>query len=290
MIIHFFRERIKERIDYSELLDGYFNNFSNANISSDNDAVDIEIVEENFDFSYHFFITKRARVHSMYKLSPDYVNTNILIEISAVLPKFLIRKILKVVGDLCKQFDLFVYHEGIKDITNFVMLDLLSFLDRERVSYIESHPGIYYYMPQETLNSACTYLQIMPEISKSMNVDAMICPYDVLFDKEENKVALSITWQVGAPTIFPPLLDYIYVEEEGNLLSVIPANIFFKYAQKLMHEIAKSKNMDYEIDMNLLYLNEKNALRAKKLVRKMRKSVVNTSRFMNLKITDILEK
>lgn len=290
MIIHFFRERIKERIDYSELLDNYFCEFTNCNITSDNDAVDIEISEPSFDFSYHFFITKRTRVHSMYKLSPDYVNTNILIEIPAVLPKFLIRKILKVVGDLSKKFDLYVYHEGVKDITNFVMLDLLAFLDKERMDYVETHPNTYYYMDQDTLNQACTYLQIMPEISEEMVVDAMICPYDVLFDKEENKVVLSMVWQVGAPTIFPPLLDYVYVEEEGNLLSVIPANIFFKYTQKLMHEVAKSKNVNYGLDMNLFYLNDKNALKAKKLVRKMRKAVVGTSRFMNLKITDILEK
>ena len=54
MIIHFFRERIKERINYSEVIDEFFSDLPNCIITSDNDQVDIELSEPSFDFKYHF--------------------------------------------------------------------------------------------------------------------------------------------------------------------------------------------------------------------------------------------
>lgn len=290
MIIHFFRKRISERLDYSELLDEYFPFVPNCTITSNDAIVDIQILEPSFDFTYHYFITNRTRVVNMYRLNPDYVNTNILIDIPSVLPKFLIRRMLQSVDELCKRFDLYIFHDYVKDITEFNMFDLLAVLARELHDYVSNNPGQYYYMEQEKLMTACSYLHIMKDISEVMTVDAMILPYDVLYDKETKEVALSVTWQVGAPTVFPPVLDYVYVEEEGNLLSVIPADIFFKYSKRFMHEIAKDKNIDYAVDMDLYYLNEKNALKAKKQVKKMRKSMLNTSRFTEIKIIDVLEK
>lgn len=290
MVLHFFRERIKERIDFSDVLDVFFGEIDNCEITSDDDQVDIEITEPCFDFKYHFYITKRTRVTNIIKLNPSFVNTNILIEIPVLLPKFLVRKILKIVGDLCRRFELSIYHDLIEDIAPFSMLDLLSYIDKETYLYKESHPQKYYYLDQRTLTTACTYLQVIPEIAESMVVDTVMSPYDVLYDKEDDKVCLSVSWQAGQPTVFPPLLDYVFVEEEGNLLSVIPADTFFKYTRRLMHEVLKNKKYDYELDMELYYLNEKNAVKAKKLIRKMRKHVVLRNRFNTLKITDILEK
>lgn len=290
MIIHFFKKRISECLSYTELLDEYFCSIPNCTMTSNEALVDISIVEPSFDFTYHYFVTNRTRVVNMYRLSSDYINTNILIEIPPLLPNFLIRRMLTSVSDLCKRFDLYIYHDYVKDVTEFDMLDLLSVIAREQHDYIINNPKKYYFMEREKLMTACSYLHIMKDISEVMTVDAMILPYDVLYDKENEKVALSVTWQVGSPTVFPPVLDYVYVEEEGNLLSVIPADIFFKYSKKLMHEIAKDKTINYEVDMDLFYLNEKNALRAKKQVKKMRKSMLSTSQFMAIKIIDVLEK
>ena len=290
MVLHFFRERVKDRIDFSDVIDVFFGELENCEITSDDDQVDIQITEPTFDFKYHFYITKRTRVTNIIKLNPSFVNTNILIEIPVLLPKFLVRKILKIVGDLCKRFELSIYHDMISDIQPFSMLDLLTHIDKETYIYKEQHPGKYYYLDQRTLTTACTYLQVIPEIAESLVVDTVISPYDVLYDKETDKVVLSMSWQAGQPTVFPPLLDYVFVEEEGNLLSVIPAETFFKYTRRLMHEIVKNKHFDYQLDMDLCYLNEKNALKAKKLIRKMRRHVVLRNRFNELKITDILEK
>lgn len=291
MVIHFFRERIKERIDFSDVIDVFFGELENCEITSDDDQVDISITEPTFDFKYHFYITKRTRVTNIIKLNPSFVNTNILVDIPVLLPKFLVRKILKIVGDLCKKFELAIYHDMINDIQPFSMLDLLTNMDKETYMYIENHPGKYHYLDQRTLTTACTFLQVIPEIAESLVVDTVISPYDVLYDKEEDKVVLAMTWQAGQPTVFPPLLNYIFIEEEGNLLSVIPAEGFFKYTRRLMHEIVKNKKFDYQLDMDLYYLNEKNAIKAKKLVRKMRKKyLVMRNRFNELKITEILEK
>ena len=290
MVIHFFRERIKERINWSDVLDVFFSQIPNCNITSDDEQVDIAISEPSFDFVYHFYITKRSRVNSIYKLSPEYVNTNIFLEIPKLIPTFLVRKMLRVAADLAKRFELFVYHEHVQDITNFVMLDLLAYIGKETNEYVNNNPDTYYYMDQRTLSTACTYLQIMSDISDSLKVDAVLSPYDIRYDKEQGKVVLTMVWQAGEPTVFPPLLDFIYIEEDGNLVTVVPADIFYKYTRRLMHEISREKNYDYELDMELLYLKDRYAVKAKKLIKKMRKTVVSTNRFNTLKITDILEK
>ena len=167
MIIHFFRERIKERINYSEVID-FFSDLPNCIITSDNDQVDIELSEPSFDFKYHFYITKRTRVKSMFKLSPEYVNTNILIEIPVLLSKFLVRKMLKVAYELSKRFDLYVYHEKISDITEFKMLDLLAYIDKETSDYMISN-----------------------------KVDTVMSPYDVLYDKETDEVGDELATESG---------------------------------------------------------------------------------------------
>ena len=74
-------------------------------------------------------------------------------------------------------------------------------------------------------------------------------------------ICTSISWKVGTPTIFPPHLNYVQVEEEENLVALVPIEIFYKYVEKLMNEVK-------DVDFKLLYLNEKTALKAKKLVKK----------------------
>ena len=46
---------------------------------------------------------------------------------------------------------------------------------------------------------------------------------------------------------------------------------------------------DDSIDFKLFYLNEKGAIKAKKLLRKMRDSVVSLTNFEFIKITDLIE-
>ena len=65
---------------------------------------------------------------------------------------------------------------------------------------------------------------------------------------------------------------------------LVPVEVFYKYVERFMYEIKESS-----IDFKLLYLNEKMALKAKKLIKKMRKAIVSFSNFDEIKITDLIE-
>ena len=104
MIIHFFRERSKPRMDFYQLIDGYFDNLENCVIKSNDDEVELKMNMSNFDFEYHFLITKRSRVSSLYRLNLEYSNINLLCEIPSVLPQYISRLIFKQINEICEKF------------------------------------------------------------------------------------------------------------------------------------------------------------------------------------------
>ena len=74
-------------------------------------------------------------------------------------------------------------------------------------------------------------------------------------------------------------------KEEENLVNLVPIQIFYKYVEKIMYEIK-----DGSIGIKIRYLNENGSLKAKKFIKKMRKSVLSTYNYEVIKITDLIEK
>lgn len=285
MIIHFFRERVKPRIDYYQLIDNYFDSLPNTTITSNDDEVKITINFPNFDFSYDYLITKRSRVTSLYKLNIDYTSTNLLCEIPFFVPQYISRMIFRQVSDLCDKFELAIYYEAYADITKFDMLQLIDYLGKERIKYLDEHLEIgNYRIPNRVLNEMCCYQSLIDTLPKQIK-DPVIAPkYTILCENKSGEVKTSIVWPVGSAMIFPPHLDYIEIVEDDNLVALVPQEMFFHYAERMMYEIK-----DKSIDLKILYLNEKSALRLKKLIKKMRKAVLSLTDFTEIKMTDLIE-
>ncbi len=285
MIIHFFRERNKPRIDFYQLIDGYFDNLENSTITSNDNELEVTIYLKNFDFRYSFFITKRSRVSSLYKLNLEYININLLCEIPSILPQYLSRLIFKQISEVCQRFELSIFYEEFDNIRNFDMFELITALGKESHEFIKNNPNHHIYkMPMNILNDMCRYQSMLDLLPQLVKDDIIIDKYDVMVDKTTNEVKTCISWEAGAPTIFPPHLNYVQIKEEENVVILVPIEVFYKYVEKLMYEIK-----DDAIDYKLLYLNEKMAQKAKKLIKKMRKSVVSLTNFNMIKITDLME-
>lgn len=283
MIIHFFRERSKPRMDFYQLIDGYFDNLENCVIKSNDDEVELKMNMSNFDFEYHFLITKRSRVSSLYRLNLEYSNINLLCEIPSVLPQYISRLIFKQINEICEKFDLAIYCDAFENIHQFDMFELITALGKERARYLEEHEDIITYkVPMTVLNEMCRYQSSIDQLPSVVKGDVIVQKYNILREKRTGVICKSISWKVGTPTLFPPHLNYVQVEEEENLVALIPIEIFYKYAEKLMNEV---KDVDYK----LLYLNEKTALKVKKLIKKMRKAVVSYTNFDEIKITNLIE-
>lgn len=284
MIIYFFKDRSKERVDFSQLIDEYFDKLENTVLTSNDDEFIATFNLPEFATSYRYLITKRSRVSSLYRLNPNFVNTFLLCEIPDDVPLFVTRTILKQVEQLCRIFDFAIYHERIDNIKKFDMFELISVLEKERNTYLENNPDIKKYpVDQDLLNEVCTYQSMIKELPSVVKDDIVATPYIILKDNKDN-IYFSVNWHVGLPTTFPPRLDFVHVEEEENFVNLVPIQVFYKYVEKLMFEVK-----DNSIGIKIRYLNENASLKAKKYIRKMRKSVLSTYNYEIIQITDLIE-
>ena len=289
MVIHFFSDRSKPRIDFFQLIDGYFASFENCKITSDDNEVVMKFELDNFDFEYRYLITKRSRVSSLYRLNANFININLFCEIPTIIPQFLSRKIFAQINEICEKFDLEIYYDGLQDIIPFDMFGLINALGSERVDYLNAHPDIITYrVPMDKLNDMCNYQNVidkLPSLIVTKNHEELIAKkYTILADKLTQEVKCSMSWKIGTPAVFPPHLDYVQIEEEDNLVLIVPIETFYKYTKKYMFEVKEDV-----VDFKLLYLNEHGALKAKKLCKKMRKTTVSLRNFDTIKITDLIE-
>ena len=285
MIIHFFKNRAKDRIDFSQLIDEYFDLIENSTIESTDEEVKITINLPQFSCEYSYLITKRSRVSSIYKLNSEYVNINLLCEIPEVLPQYVMRVILKQIEELCSKFELSIYHDQIDNIKDFKLFEILQLLIKERNKYLHENPtNEVYRIPEHILNQVCLYQQIVDRLPSHVNNEVIPCNYITLIDKYSKKVEFAINWKVEQPIIFPPLLSYVQVEEEENLIALIPADIFFKYATRYTYEIK-----DKTVDLKMMYLDEKGCKKVKKLLKKMRKHIQSISNFDVISLTNLIE-
>lgn len=285
MVIHFFRNRNEERIDFFELVDNYFGSMDNCHVSSSDEVVELKFDYPEFDFSYQYLITKRTRVSSMYRLNSQFVNINLLVEIPPILPQYLIKVILMQMADLCDKFNLSIYHDAIDNIAEFNMYELLGTLIKERDNYLDNHHEIKkYYISSDRLNQIFKYqskLEVLPSLIKA---DVIAAPYRPMVNELTGNVEFSINYPVGQPFIFPQHLTYVQLEEEENLISLIKADVFFKYTEKFMYEVK-----DSTCDVKLLFINEKNSLKIKKLLRKLRKFMISSNNFKPIEMTELIE-
>ncbi len=285
MIIYFFKDRSKERVDFGQLIDEYFDKIENTYITSNDDEFVATFNIPHFDCSYRYLITKRSRVTSLYRLNPNFVNTFLLCELPDDVPLFIMRLMLKQIDELCRLFDFAIYHEKIDNITNFNMFELIEVLTKERTKYLNDHPEVVkYQVDQDLLNEVCMYQSLIDELPSVVKDDIVANPYIVLKDSE-NHIYFSVNWHVGMPTTFPPHLDFVHVEEEENLVNLVPIQTFYKYVQRNMYEIK-----DGSIGIEIRYLNENSSLKSRKYIKKMRKAVISTFNFDVIKITDLIEK
>ena len=284
MVIHFFKNR-NERLDYEELIDNYFSTIDNVQIDSDDNECRININMPDFNFSYRYLITKRSHVSSIYKLNYDYINVNMLIEIPLNIPQFLIRSILQQVDEMCKRFSFAIYYDQLDNIREFRMFEVLQSILKERTKYLNEHPEIVSYkIPESKLNIVCIYQKLLPSLPQIVKCDMMANPYIVMVDKTTGKVELSINWRVGEPMVFPPELSYVHIEEEENLVNVVPVSIFMKYIGHFMYEIKDSAS-----EIKMLFLNEKSSAKARKYLKRIRKFMISSSQFDVVKLINLIE-
>ncbi|HEY8445194.1 MAG TPA: hypothetical protein VIK94_03580 [Bacilli bacterium] len=281
LIIHFFRKNNLEKLDFSKVLE-YFENLPNFKIYYVSDYVEIVYEDREFSFKYRYLITKQSRVSKIYELSPMYTNINFLLEMPVLIPSFLAKEILTITQKLCKIFDLDIYHDSFADVQSFNLVDVLVLFENVRSSYIDEHglQGKITY-DNEKLNIICKYQRSVDSLKEHYqnSVDVNYCV--PIVSEEAGISGISYNWKFGSPSIFPPFVDYFFIETEDELL-FIKREDFYRTLNKYFTEI-KTFLPD------LYVIKGKQVKTVKKELKKLRKCHIDIGNYQRLRLCDVIE-
>ena len=282
MVINFFRNRNLERFDYADLF-LHFEELPNCLVTSDDEQVMMLYHDELFNLKYPFYITKRSRVSNIYSISAQYVNIRFLVEIPEILPEPVSRQVLSVIDNLCQKFQFDIYYDGAQDAEKFDMIKMMKVYNDNRNRYIENNPDCEYYtLPSDVITHMCNYQQLIPFLKERIKEDVDMAEYVLLVKEFDKKCYLAVDWTAGETMVFPPHLDFIRINEFGEKF-LVPANMFFKYAERFMYEL---KN--YMPDKSLLMLNHKGIKKVSKRIKKFKKFIVENN-YNEISITQLIE-
>ncbi len=270
------------KIDYTKILE-YFETLPNFKIFYTDDNVEMVYSDQEFEFEYRFMITKQSKVQRIYELNPMYSNINFMVEIPLLIPSFLAKEVLALVQKICKLFDLEIYQLEYKDVEPFNLVDVLVLFEKNRRNYLENHEvndTILY--DSEKLNIICKYQRSIASLQEYYNhtVDVGYCIPVV--DDEKDISGISYTWNFGKPAIFPPYIDYIMVKDLEETL-LLKREDLYRILAKYFIEIKT-------VLPDLYIMKEKQAKKARKEFKLLKKSHLSDLEFRTLRLCDVIEK
>lgn len=280
--IHFFRNSELDKIDFTKVFE-FFDNYPNFTIYYTEDDVQIVYRDDDFKFSYRYLITKKSRVKDIYKLNPMFSNVNFLLELPLMIPSFLAKEILAITLKICKLFDLEIYHDNFSDVKAFNSVDVLLLFEKMRAEYIEEHglEGKLKY-PSEKLNEICKYQRSVDSLKSSYQNTVEANLIQPILDNLTNDFGISYKWEVGKSTIFPPNVDYFYIQEEENIIFLVKREEFYQLIGKYLIEVET-------IFPEMYILKEKQAKAARKILNKLRKFAIVDVNFKNIRLCDLID-
>lgn len=282
LCIHFFRKNSLGKIDYTKILE-YFETLPNFKIYYTDDNVEMVYSDHEFEFEYRFLITKQSKVTRIYELNPMYSNINFMVEIPLLIPSFLAKEILTLVQKITKLFDLEIYQNELKDVEPFNLVDILVLFEKHRREYLENHEvtdKILY--DNEKLNIICKYQRSIASLEDYYNHSVAVGRCIPVVDHEKAVSGISYTWQFSKPAIFPPYIDYIFIETDEETV-LISREDLYRILAKYFIEIKT-------VLPDLYIMKEKQAKKARKEFKLLKKSHLADLNFTTLRLCDVIEK
>jgi len=281
--IHFFRKNSLEKLDFTKVLE-YFDTLPNFKTYYTNDIVEIVYSDIEFSFTYRYLITKQSRVTKIYELNPMYTNVNFLLEMPVLIPSFLAKEILTLAQKISKMFDLEIYQDSFEDVQVFNLVDVLVLYEQALGKEIENHglQGKIKY-DGEKLNIVCKYQRYVDSLRDHYNNNVDVNYVVPVSDDDAGVSGMSYTWSFGHSAIFPPYVDYFYVECNDGQRMLLLRDDFFKIFNKYLTEL-KTFLPD------LYILKDKQTRFINRELKKIRKvDVINEYNMRTLRLADVIE-
>lgn len=279
--IHFFRKNSSEKFDYTKILD-YFETLPSFKVFYTDDYVEAVCNDKEFEFEYRYLITRKSRVNRIYDLSPAYININFLLEMPVLIPSFLAKEILMLAQKVCKQFDLDIYHESFTDVKPFNVVDMLVLFEKMRAEYIDTY-GLQgkIKFDSEKLGIVFKYERSIQSLVDYYNGEVTVNNCFPIVSHANNVAGICYRWTIGTPSVFPPYLDYIYVDMDG-VTALLKRDDFYRVLNKYFIEIKT-------VLPDLFVIKGKSAKATRKEAKKISKYAIDGSTFIPLRLCDVIE-
>lgn len=270
---YFFKENTRtfDKADLLELLN------DTKYITLDMDSREAEKIayynNPDIDLKAEFIIGEKSVVKDTQKLSPQYLDLNIRVEIDLLYPNYKLGKILNIVETICKRYNFCIYTEVFSDVMPYKRTQLTQAYQIIKQAYKQKNEEEFmHYAKIETqvLEHIYQYIETkeyLKEQYKDVNAD----PLDFEFFRRpgSRQAYISVKWDGLDPFIVPGDTQ-LFIYDDGIVRKVIRFDEFLNNIGKMIEII---DNGMYSIYM----LNPK-------YVKKVRKNITKT-KYPELQIT-----
>lgn len=262
-----------------ELLNQFFEEYSDCNIKKNNTELQAKLKNNKFGYELLFNKVNRIAAPNIWKLDPKFVNTNLIVDIEEIYSTFVFGKIFEVIKKLAKQFDLYLYHESLEKITDCDLKVYQNVYNKLRDE--NNQLASYTKAPKEVVIELSSYNDKLENLRTIYEAELIEIPEYIYFKNQDNELRLAISWDEGSRTVFPPYIDYVlYNTDKGQ--EIYPFN---QIKELLLKDLVELK----EFSKNALKLDVSKINKVSKLMKKFKFNEM-TEELTKINFTDIIDK
>lgn len=217
-IIHFFKEN-NRNMDINQLLI-FFSNYKEITTETKGDECYFHYQDNVLNNSFDFIFSQKSTILDLHKLSPKFLDVKFRFEVDPFIPSFKVKSIFDIVLKLTKTFDLYIYNYLLRDVYKCSYQALFATYQlfnkayyRKNRDFLKDFIGI-----EETkLNTILRYQYEIKDLEYYFKDDDILVPEGrFVLDKNSTECLFMIDVVMNVNTVFPPYLDIIKFEYEGN--------------------------------------------------------------------------
>ena len=262
----------KENSRYVDLKE-FFNFFSYSPFISTKvgeDAVTFTYYNPSIELTFDIKMTKHSQVPDIYRLSPKYLDLDILAEISPLLSGFRLSTCLDFIYEMCQRFNFYIYNEKFKNVFPFSKDIIIESFNQYKDEYREQNQVQFMnlnYLNRDKLNNILKYLYEREELIAYYKEQNVLFP-DIEFmrSKSNGKIYTSIMYEFDSLFAFPTNVD-IVLYKDNNYVKALYLDELLSILERYLQELPGYGN-------NLQILDKNGVKKIRKLVARTKMSDV----------------
>ena len=234
--LHFFKE--KTRLIDIDLLIHYFRELDDFKTEMDETSVRFSYVHSTLYIGYQYTITPRSTVPDIYRLSPNYLDVNMHLDLPILMSHFMLQEFLKAVEKFTKTFKLFIYHPLFEDVMPFKYELITEVHGMMKSTLIQKRHDVikeYVFVDDKQLFKMLKYENDITQLKDYYkDIVTFVPKYQLLHN--DKKLIIGIEIQDGILTVIPPEINVIFVRMKDQTLKAFD---FHAISNKVMPLLVK---------------------------------------------------